>query len=65
MILPPHTAHAATAGTQGVRCLEAPRSKTKSPVDGSGTWRACPMIVVVRTSLIAACADIRRESADV
>jgi hypothetical protein len=25
MVLPPHTAHAATAGSEGVRCIEAPR----------------------------------------
>src|SRR6266567_2694662 len=25
MVLPPHTPHAATVGTQGVRCIEAPR----------------------------------------
>ena len=25
MVLPPHAAHAATAGSEGVRCLEAPR----------------------------------------
>jgi quercetin dioxygenase-like cupin family protein len=25
MVLPPHTAHAATAGAEGVRCIEAPR----------------------------------------
>ena len=24
MVLPPHTAHAATAGAEGVRCIEAP-----------------------------------------
>jgi hypothetical protein len=25
MVLPPHTAHAATVGAEGVRCIEAPR----------------------------------------
>jgi mannose-6-phosphate isomerase-like protein (cupin superfamily) len=25
MVLPPHTPHAATVGTEGVRCIEAPR----------------------------------------
>ena len=25
MVLPPHTAHAATVGSEGVRCIEAPR----------------------------------------
>ena len=27
MILPPHTAHAATVGAEGVRCIEAPRQQ--------------------------------------
>src|SRR5512135_2626227 len=27
MVLPPHTAHAATAGAEGVRCIEAPRQQ--------------------------------------
>jgi mannose-6-phosphate isomerase-like protein (cupin superfamily) len=27
MILPPHTAHAATVGAEGVRCIEAPRQR--------------------------------------
>ena len=27
LILPPHTAHAATVGAQGVRCIEAPRQR--------------------------------------
>src|SRR6266496_4858674 len=27
MVLPPHTPHAATVGTQGVRCIEAPRQR--------------------------------------
>jgi len=44
MVLPPHTAHAATIGAEGVRCVEAPpRARPGAPVDGSGTWRACPM----------------------
>ena len=25
MVLPPHIAHAATVGAEGVRCIEAPR----------------------------------------
>jgi len=33
MVLPPHTAHAATVGSEGVRCIEAPRQPDKSPVD--------------------------------
>jgi hypothetical protein len=29
MVLPPHTAHAATVGAEGVRCIEArPASET-------------------------------------
>jgi hypothetical protein len=27
MVLPPHTAHAATVGAEGVRCIEAPRPR--------------------------------------
>ena len=27
MVLPPHTAHAATVGAEGVRCIEAPRQR--------------------------------------
>jgi D-lyxose ketol-isomerase len=27
MVLLPHTAHAATAGAEGVRCIEAPRQR--------------------------------------
>ena len=27
MVLPPHIAHAATAGAEGVRCIEAPRQQ--------------------------------------
>jgi cupin superfamily acireductone dioxygenase involved in methionine salvage len=27
MVLPPHTAHPATAGAEGVRCIEAPRQR--------------------------------------
>jgi hypothetical protein len=34
MVLPPHTAHAATVGAEGVRCIEAPRQQDQSPADG-------------------------------
>lgn len=34
MVLPPHTAHAATVGAEGVLCLKRPASKTRGPVDG-------------------------------
>jgi mannose-6-phosphate isomerase-like protein (cupin superfamily) len=27
MVLPPHTAHSATVGPEGVRCIEAPRQR--------------------------------------
>jgi D-lyxose ketol-isomerase len=27
MVLPPRTAHAATVGAEGVRCIEAPRQR--------------------------------------
>jgi mannose-6-phosphate isomerase-like protein (cupin superfamily) len=27
LVLPPHTAHAATVGAEGVRCIEAPRQQ--------------------------------------
>ena len=30
MILPPHTAHAATVGAEGVRCIEAPAGQTRA-----------------------------------
>ena len=33
MVLPPHTAHAATVGAEGVRCIEASRQRDQSPVD--------------------------------
>jgi D-lyxose ketol-isomerase len=31
MVLPPHTAHAATVGAEGVRCIEAPRQRDLEP----------------------------------
>ena len=34
LVLPPHTAHAATVGAEGVRCIEAPRQGDWSPADG-------------------------------
>lgn len=47
MVLPPHTAHAATVGAEGVRCIEAPRqrdqSQTRARLTGSATRRTCPM----------------------
>jgi len=33
MVLPPHTAHAATAGASGVRCIEASRQQDQNPAD--------------------------------
>ncbi|MFY9929888.1 MAG: hypothetical protein WAK82_17965 [Streptosporangiaceae bacterium] len=31
MVLPPNTAHAATVGAEGVRCIEAPRQRDLEP----------------------------------
>ena len=52
MVLPPHTAHAATVGAEGVRCIEATPQQDQSPVDGIRrvadvpddlSWSGCPL----------------------
>jgi hypothetical protein len=41
LVLPPHTAHAATVGAEGVHCIEAPRP-TRARITGSAPYGGLP-----------------------